>query len=100
MTSPLAWGTESRVRELFGDRVRSLELRPRTVTFRFLTPAHLVNTFRVNYGPTLKTFEALDEAKRTALASELEDLVRRRNRNRTGPVAVPAEYVEVIAQRA
>jgi SAM-dependent methyltransferase len=100
LTSPLAWGTESRVRELFGGRVKSLELRPRTVTFRFLSPAHLVKTFRTHYGPTLKTFEALDEAKRAALAADLEALVRRRNRNSGDPVAVPAEYVEVIARKA
>ena len=56
--------------------------------------------FRTNYGPTLKAFEALPEADRPVFAADLVDLVRRHDRIGGGPVAVPAEYLEVVATRA
>ena len=46
-------------------------------------------------------FAALDDAGRTALAADLVALVRRFDRiGGDGPVAIPAEYLEITAVRA
>lgn len=97
--SPLAWGTEERLRELLGPSIRELWAEHRNFTFRYRSPRHFVEFFRLHYGPTLKAFEALDPAGQDALAEDLAALAERRNRNRHGALAVPAEYLEVVAIR-
>ena len=97
VASPLLWGTEARLRELLGGAVSSLEVTPRDFVFRFRSAEEFVDVFRRTYGPTLKAFEAVGEAGAPALRAELEELVRRFDRNRGGPVAIPARYVEALA---
>lgn len=99
VTPPTAWGTESRLRELFGDGLSSLEVRPREFVFRFRSADEFVDVFRRFYGPTLKAFEAVGAAGEAALRADLLDLARRFDRNGRGPVAMPAEYLEVVAVR-
>jgi len=97
--SPFAWGTELGVRGLLADGLSDLRLRTRRFTFRSRSPEHLLNTFRTNYGPTLRAFEqAADPA---ALEADLLDLVRRRNRLTPvdGSVAIDAMYLEAIGTR-
>jgi len=100
VASPLLWGTEARLRELLGGAVASLEVAARDFVFRFRSAEEFIEVFRRYYGPTLKAFEAVGEAGAPALRGELEELVRRFDRNRGGPVAVPAQYVEAVAVRA
>lgn len=94
---PVEWGTEGRLRELFGDAIASLDVRRREFVFRFRSPHEFVDVFRRFYGPTFKAFEAVGDAGAPALAAELEALVRRWNRNSGDPIAVPAEYIEAVA---
>ena len=100
LRSPVLWGSEDRVRELFGDRVSSLGLTRRTFTFRFRSAEHWLEYFRSYYGPTMKAFEALDEAGREAYASDLLGLIGRFNRSGDATMVVPGEYLEVVAVRA
>jgi SAM-dependent methyltransferase len=99
LRSPLAWGTPERLRELLGGSVRSIDSMRRQFTFRYLSPGHFVEFFRLHYGPTLKAFEALEPERREALAADLADLARRSDRNGSGALAIPAEYLEVLAVR-
>ncbi|MFO0931118.1 MAG: methyltransferase domain-containing protein [Planctomycetota bacterium] len=99
VTPPTAWGTESRLRELFGDGLASLEVREREFVFRFRSAAEFVDVFRRYYGPTLKAFQAVGAPGEAALHADLLDLARRFDRNGTGPVAMPAQYLEVLATR-
>lgn len=95
--SPLLWGTGKHLAELFGDAVTDVRSVERTCTFRFTSPEEFVAFFRRWYGPTLKAFEALDEAGRTALATDLADLARRWDRHDgEGSVALPAQYLETV----
>jgi SAM-dependent methyltransferase len=101
VSSPLLWGTEARLRALFGAGVSSLEARPRDFVFRFRSPEEFVEVFRRTYGPTLKAFEAVGEAGAPGLEADLVSLVRRFDRNGgRGPISVPAEYLEAVAVRA
>jgi ubiquinone/menaquinone biosynthesis C-methylase UbiE len=99
LRSPLAWGTPERLRELLGGYVRSINTTRRHFTFRYLSPQHFVEFFRLHYGPTLKAFEALEPGRRGALGADLADLARRSDRNGRGAIASPAEYLEVLAVR-
>ena len=71
--SPMLWGTEGHLRELFGDGIASLEVTERTFTFRFPSAEHFVTFFRLWYGPTVKAFAALDDDARDALEADLVD---------------------------
>ncbi|HEU4947605.1 MAG TPA: class I SAM-dependent methyltransferase [Kribbella sp.] len=96
--SPLLWGTEQHLTELFGDALSDARSVERTCTFRFTSPEDFVACFRRWYGPTVKAFEALDEPGRAALATELADLARGWDQyGDGGSVAIPATYLETVA---
>jgi ubiquinone/menaquinone biosynthesis C-methylase UbiE len=97
VASPLLWGTERHLRELFRDGVASLEVAERTFTFRFRSAEEFVAFFRRWYGPTLKAFAALDDVAGDALERDLVALVHRFDRLGCGPVAVPSAYAEAVA---
>src|SRR5262245_29088885 len=97
--SPLLWGTESHLRDLFGDDVASLRSSERTFTFRFTSAGEFVWFFRAWYGPTLKAFESLDPGRSDALERDLRRLVCRYDRLGADAVAIPATYLEVVSTR-
>jgi hypothetical protein len=96
--APVEWGSETRLRELFGGRVADLTVTTHDFVFRFESPEAFVDFFRDQYGPTLKAFEALGD-DRKLLYGDLVELVERYNTATDGTVTFPAEYVEVIAHR-
>ncbi len=97
VASPMLWGTEAHLRELFGDGIASLEVTERTYTWRFTSAEGMVAFFREWYGPTLKAFAALDEAGQEALERDLVELARRSDRLGGDAIAIPATYTESIA---
>jgi SAM-dependent methyltransferase len=97
--SPARWGTRPRLEELFGHGSSAIEANERRFTFRYKSPAHLLQVFKTTYGPVLKTFAALDPAGQSALSVDLLDLVGQFNRTSDGTVVVPSEYLEVVVTR-
>jgi SAM-dependent methyltransferase len=97
--SPVLWGTEARLRELFGDRASRLEIARRQFNFRYLSAAHFIDVFRRFYGPTHKAFEGLLPAGQEALARDLEALMAGLNRGGDKSLIVPAEYLEVVIEK-
>ena len=98
--SPLEWGTEARVRELFGGNVRTLDAEPRHFVFRYRSAQDWLDTFRTYYGPTHKAFGALDSDAQAAFEAELLALAGEHNTSSTGTFRVSSEYLEVIAVKA
>lgn len=96
--SPLRWGTEAGLAELFG--AKDVRVSSRHYNFRYRSAAHFVEMFRTWYGPVLRAFEALPADKRPALEAELLALVAQWNRSGDETVVVPSEYVEVLIERA
>ena len=97
--SPLLWGTEGRLRELLGAGVSELLVRPRMFVFRFPTAEAFAAFFRANYGPVYTAFGKLDEEGAARFERDLVELAATHSRT-TGPaVAIPGEYLEVIATR-
>ncbi|HEY4346328.1 MAG TPA: class I SAM-dependent methyltransferase [Gaiellaceae bacterium] len=97
VASPMLWGTEAHLRELFGRSVTSLEVTEHTFTFRFPSAQDFVTFFKSWYGPTLKAFAALEVDARDALGRELVTLARRFDRLGTDAIAIPATYTESVA---
>ena len=95
--SPLLWGTESHLADLFGDAVIDVRSVERTCTFRFASPEAFVTYFRRWYGPTLQAFEALDGTGQAELAGDLASLARTHDSHRDGgSVAIRANYLETV----
>ncbi len=96
---PVLWGTEERVRELFGDGITSLQNTRRVFSFRYRSVEHYWDFMRTHNGPTIKAFQALDATARENLTGELMDLTRRFNRSGDETMVVPADYLEIVATR-
>ena len=96
---PLAWGDDGAMRQRLAthsDRIRAARFVPRTIDLAFpTTPGAVVEIFREFYGPSVRTFAALDAEGRAALTAELVRLWSGRNSSSEGATCVAAEYLEV-----
>lgn len=99
LKSPVLWGTEDRLRDLFGAAVGSLTVTRRSFVFRYHSPEHWLEFFRTSYGPTHKAFDALDAAGQAELRRDLLDVVGRFNASGDGTMVAPSDYLEVVAVR-
>ena len=97
--SVLQWGDEAAMRarlERHDGAYRDVTFTPRTIVFRFpVPPEGVVQLFREFYGPSVRTFGALDEAGRAQLTATLAALWDGRNRATDGTTDVEGEYLEV-----
>ena len=93
--SPLLWGTEAHVRELFAG-AEKIDHTTRMFAFRYESAEHWVHVFRSFYGPTHTAFLALDEDGRAALEADLIALLRSRDVGGPDGLVVPAEYLETV----
>jgi ubiquinone/menaquinone biosynthesis C-methylase UbiE len=96
--SPLPWGTEGHIRDLFADAA-SIEHSVRSFGFRYRSPEHFVEVFRTFYGPVHQAFAALDADARAALEADMIALLRRADRGGPAGLVVPAEYLETVVVR-
>ncbi len=96
LSSPVLWGTEERLHELFGDAISQIRLVKRHVVFRYASPEAYLRYWRRFYGPTLKAFDAVGAVGRGALEADILDLVARFNKADDGTMVVPSEYLEAV----
>ena len=97
--SPVLWGTEKRVRELFNNNVTSLSLARRTLLMRHRSIEDWLEFTRNYFGPVRMLMESLDAERRAAATQIVADVARRHNRSGDATMAVAADYVEVVALR-
>ena len=96
VASPVYWGNEDRLRELF-PHVAKLTVNRRAFVFRYESPKHLIEVFRTYYGPTFKAFGALGAEQQARLTLDLHELCEQfRTPSQTKSLAIPAEYLEVV----
>ncbi len=94
LKSPLLWGTDERLSELFpGRRTQS---NTQVFHFRYRSPDHWLDVFKTYYGPTHRAFAALDPAKQEALQADILVLLDRCNRGGKESLVVPSEYLETV----
>jgi ubiquinone/menaquinone biosynthesis C-methylase UbiE len=95
---PSAWGTETRLQELFCESV-SLTTKRRNFVFRYLNSQHWLDVFRSYYGPLLKAFAVLDTEQQSNFANDVIHLLDTFNRADDGSLVIESEYLEVVATR-
>ena len=94
-----AWGTETRLVELFGSQASDIRTTRRLYTFRFHSAEHWLDYFLEHYGPTLKTYGALDEKLRGEFRVAMVELARRWNVSTRDTLVAPGEYLEAVITR-
>jgi SAM-dependent methyltransferase len=97
--SPLEWGTDARLAELFGGEGREIRTERRVFVFRYRSPAHWLEVFRTWYGPIHRAFQSLAPDGQTALERDLTALLEEMNVSRDGTLAVPSTYLEAVITR-
>ena len=96
LRSPILWGTEDRLADLFRDSIAEIRSVKRTYVFRYRSPQDFLQYWRRFYGPTLKAFEAAGEDGSKALQADLLYLIAKYNRATDGTMVVPTEYLETV----
>ena len=94
--SPIQWGTEDRLRELFDGQIADLRTEKKTYVFRYRSAADFIQYWRRYYGPTMKAFEAVGDEGRAALEADLLYLIATFNEATDGTMIVPTEYLEAV----
>jgi ubiquinone/menaquinone biosynthesis C-methylase UbiE len=94
--SPALWGTRARIDEMFGASAKDIKAEKRHFAFRYKSPEHFLEIFRTYYGPVLKAFAALDEAKRNELQRDILALIGTMNRSGDSTMVLPSEYLEIV----
>jgi SAM-dependent methyltransferase len=98
--SPLLWGTEERLRELFGDGIAELRVERRLSRQPFRSADHYIEFFRAYFGPIQMAFERVGPAGEQALADDLRAMLEAENTAGERALVLEAEYLEVVATRA
>jgi ubiquinone/menaquinone biosynthesis C-methylase UbiE len=94
--SPLLWGTEAYIGELFGDAAADIRTARRHYAFRYTSAAHWLQVFRDFYGPMNKAFGALDSHGQALLEHEILALLERFNTAGGASLVVPSEYLDAV----
>jgi SAM-dependent methyltransferase len=95
---PDPWETEAGLSLLFGDRLASLQVRPRQVVYRFRSTEACLHTFATTFGPCMKTLQALGQ-DRDRFETDLLEAYRQVNQSGDETFVVAYDYLEVVAQR-
>ncbi|HEX7058788.1 MAG TPA: methyltransferase domain-containing protein [Solirubrobacterales bacterium] len=98
--SPLLWGTEDRLRELFGDGIADLQVERAVSRQPFRSPEHWLDFFRTYFGPTKMAFERVGSEGEEALAADLIAFLEASNTAGDRALVLEAEYLRVIATKA
>ena len=96
---PPEWGTEKRLKELFGDRISQMTISKRAALFRYRSADHWIDVFSTYFGPVMRTLEALDGARRQSYLEDLTLTLNRFNGSDDDTLVVQADYLEVVVTR-
>jgi len=100
LRSPMLWGSEGHLRDLFGSGVSDIRIEKRSVEFRYLSIDHFVGFMRSYFGPFKSVFDALDETGQVQLTTDLTEMAARYNRSGNDTFLGPGDYLEVVAVKA
>lgn len=96
LQSPMLWGSEPRIVELFGPAATDIRCVRRNFNFRYRSAEHWIEVFRNFYGPTHKVYAALEPTRQANLTADIMGLLERRNVAGAATLVVPSEYLEVV----
>lgn len=98
--SPLRWGNEDTVRDLFGDGVSDISFERRISRQPFRSADHYIEFFRTYFGPTQTAYERVGPEGEQALTDDLRSFLEQANTAGDRAMVLEAEYLQLIATRA
>lgn len=99
VSSPALWGTRSWIEEQFSADAQDITMKLKNFNFRYRSPEHFIEFFRVFYGPVRKAFVALDKGEQIALYNDIHKTVERFNVATDGTMIAPSEYAEIVVTK-
>ncbi len=90
------WGTEQRLKALFGANTSSMNIKKRSALFRYRDNAHWVEVFRTWFGPIMLVLERLDDERSGEFLRELDGVLSQFNVSGDETLMVSADYLEVV----
>jgi ubiquinone/menaquinone biosynthesis C-methylase UbiE len=96
---PVLWGTEERVRELFGDGIADLRVERRVSRQVFRSADHYLEFFGKYFGPIRTAFEKAGPDGEAALASDLREHLEAINAGGERALVLEPTYLQVVATR-
>jgi ubiquinone/menaquinone biosynthesis C-methylase UbiE len=99
LRSPLEWGTETRLQELFGAATSLTKISKRSALFRYRDNAHWMDVFTTWFGPVMNVLAKLDEKRSREFLRDLDDTLTRFNVSGDGTLMVSADYLEVVIDK-
>lgn len=97
---PALWGSEDRLRELFGDSISDLRLQVRPARQAFRSVDHYIDFFRTYFGPTKVAYERAGPDGEAALDADLRALLEEENVAGDRALVIEPEYLQAVATRA
>jgi SAM-dependent methyltransferase len=95
---PVEWGSEQRLRELFGPEV-AISAPRRSFLWRFPSPEHQAEFFATFYGPANRALAALGGDGASALKAEMVETVRRFNVSDDHTLVLRMDHLEAVIRR-
>ena len=101
--SPMTWGLDTHIIERFGQAgVPKENISMEKDTFLFASnknPAHMIDSFRRFYGPTMNAFEAGQKnGQAEELNAQLLKLAQEQNQSTDGSTSIPATFLRVTVR--
>ncbi|HEX5460109.1 MAG TPA: methyltransferase domain-containing protein [Steroidobacteraceae bacterium] len=96
LQSPMLWGSEPHIVQLFGANAADIRCVRRNFQFRYRSAAHWIEVFRNFYGPTHKLYAALNPERQAELSASITEVLERLNTGGPRSLVVPGEYLEVV----
>ena len=100
VSSPLLWGTEDHLREVFGEGVSDLRVERRKSRQAFRSADHFLEFFRTYFGPTKVAYERVGPEGEAALTADLKAYLDEYNTAGDRALVLEPEYLQVVATRA
>jgi hypothetical protein len=97
---PILWGTEDRLRELFGDGISELRIERLKARQVFRSADHYLDFFRTYFGPIKTAYEQVGPAGEAALTADLHAYMEAANTAGDRALVMEPEYLQVLATRA
>jgi SAM-dependent methyltransferase len=95
---PVEWGSEERLRELFGPEVTITAPR-RTFRWRWPSPEHQAEFFATYYGPTNRTLAALGADRAAELKADMTKVAASFNISDDDTLVLRQEYLEIVVHK-
>jgi hypothetical protein len=96
---PVRWGSEQGIQELLGHEASAIQFERKQFVMHFRSIDHLVQLYRTNFGPTIRTMKFLAEEKKRALHEEMSAFFKANNIATDGTLAFRCDYAEILVTR-